>query len=233
MSPPQDILEEAIAKAVVLPSWLARPLHLKSVATRRRKLVAQLAGVVTDMWAGGASGEMGSWTAAIRTMDRSDLPGYHDLRAAAANSADGPENFTPEDAAEFMIGLLFASHKNPGIGAAQTLMFLLDPVHSAISAAVEKEVLGAASANVYVFTCLFLSSHFLRGFCECEHCFVLDFRTRACDVLFSAKYTGRANLRYGSMRSLASMQRLRTQETRFCTCPRLCLSHHVFIFFLV
>jgi hypothetical protein len=161
---PQDMLEEAIAKAVVLPSWLARPLHLAPVEKRRRVLASQLASAVSDMWSGAAGGGPGSWTAAIRGMDRSDLPGFRDLSEASpsssapdartsssssSSSSPPPKRFTADEAAELMIGLLFASHKNPGIGAAQALLFLLEPAHAAEAAAVESEILGVAAADVY------------------------------------------------------------------------------------
>ena len=40
-----------------------------------------------------------------------------------------PYKLTPKEAAELVVGLLFAAHKNPGIGAAQTLTYILDRKH--------------------------------------------------------------------------------------------------------
>jgi cytochrome P450 len=146
----QDNLEEAIAKAVVLPKWLARPLHLASVKADRLALVQLLAGPIQQMWARGSGA--GSWTAAIRKMDRATLSGFRDLvqmhpSSPSCESSVAP--FTADEAAELVIGLLFASHKNPGIGAAQTLLFLLDPQNqTAATLAVDEVRTASADDNV-------------------------------------------------------------------------------------
>jgi hypothetical protein len=86
---------------------------------------------------------------------RSELPGYKeflayqraDASAAAAvvdSGVGGVEDavLTAEDAAELVIGLMFAAHKNPAIGAGQTLLFLLDPANKVHLDKVKRECVG-------------------------------------------------------------------------------------------
>lgn len=92
----QDALEEAIAQASVLPRALSLPLALWPVGWRRRALVARLGAAVGR--AREADGH-GPWLRAFRA-------------AALPPSACG----------ELVVGLLFAAHKNPAIGAAQAFL---------------------------------------------------------------------------------------------------------------
>lgn len=108
----QDAVEDATAKAVVLPPFLAYWLHLRPVARMRAKIVAKLARCVEQQWAG--EQPAGIWTGALREM----------------TVGDRADSVTPAEAAELLVGFLFAAHKNPGIGAGQTLLMLLEhPQH--------------------------------------------------------------------------------------------------------
>ena len=100
----QDAIEEATAKAAVLPRCLALPLALWPVARTRRQLTARLAAAIeVTMRTATADDALGSWL------------------LCSTRSADRPI----EAVAELAIGLLFASHKNPAIGAAQTVCKLM------------------------------------------------------------------------------------------------------------
>ena len=101
----QDGIEDATAKAAVLPRVLALPLVLWPVARTRRRLTARLAAAIRQAEHGVDPVALGSWLHAML------LP--------------GSQRRPREEIAELAIGLLFASHKNPSIGAAQTLCTLL------------------------------------------------------------------------------------------------------------
>ena len=93
----QDSVEDATAKAAVLPRLLSLPLCLWPMSLSRRRLVRRLRRLL-----GSISGtDCGPWLRAFRS-----------------------EQLPLDDAAEFVIGLVFAAHKNPAIGAAQSLCFL-------------------------------------------------------------------------------------------------------------
>lgn len=104
----QDRIEDATAKAAVLPRTLSLPLVLWPVARMRRKLTRRLAAAIACAERGADPATLGSWLRAAAT-----LPGELARRPSA-------------QVAELAIGLLFASHKNPSIGAAQTLCALLE-----------------------------------------------------------------------------------------------------------
>lgn len=108
----QDRLEDATARAPLLPSWLAYPLLLRPVQQLREGITAKLARCVEEQWAGRR--RTGIWTAAMQGMLVGDSP------------------LTAGQAAELLVGFLFAAHKNPAIGAGQTLLMLLEhPEHLA------------------------------------------------------------------------------------------------------
>ena len=138
----QDKLEEATAKATVLPRWLAKPLFLDHVGVLRQGLVAMLSPTIASMWAGDK--EAGAWPVALKGVKRSALPGYTEFAAhvgTAAPAGDGVDSvLTSDEAADLVIGLLFAAHKNPAIGAGQTLLYLLDPAHEEYLGRVKNEV---------------------------------------------------------------------------------------------
>lgn len=105
----QDRLEDATAKAAVLPRWLALPLVLWPVAYRRHRLSHKIASFITA-----ASGcgplpteesnrkKLGPWLQAFQE-----------------------QGLSAERSGELVIGLLFAAHKNPAIGAAQSYLNLM------------------------------------------------------------------------------------------------------------
>ena len=96
----QDQLEDATAKAAVLPRWLARPLILRPVERLRRGVRERLAAALDDAYASADDDALGPWAVALRSRSR-------------------------DDAAELCIGLLFAAAKNPAIAAAQALVYAL------------------------------------------------------------------------------------------------------------
>ena len=101
----QDAIEHATAMAALLPRALALPLVLWPVARRRRRLVARLAQAIDEADKLTELAALGSWYRSMRG------------RSPALSSLE---------IAELATGLLFASHKNPSIGAAQTVCALLE-----------------------------------------------------------------------------------------------------------
>lgn len=105
----QDAVENATAQAAVLPRALALPMVLWPCAVRRRglaKRVQRLMDVAFECATSGRRGpvqKLGPWLEAIR---------------------DPSLGLSRAEGAQLIISLLFAAHKNPAIGAAQTLMFL-------------------------------------------------------------------------------------------------------------
>ena len=106
----QDQIEDATAKAAVLPRWLSLPLVLWPVAFRRRRLGSRLARLVTAALgdADASPGDHGPWLRAFRT-----------------------RGLTAGQGGELIIGLLFAAHKNPAIAAAQSYLNLMCETESA------------------------------------------------------------------------------------------------------
>lgn len=99
----QDALEEATAKAVVLPSAVAQ-FVLRPVGRRRATLVATLAQGVERAWREVDGISAGMWTTFMKGLRKDQL--------VANDFVDFPSTaITPVEAAEFMIGLLFAAHK--------------------------------------------------------------------------------------------------------------------------
>ena len=121
----QDNVEDAIAKAAVLPRFLALPLCLWPMALSRRRLTRRLKRILESVKTEAEAAEAGPW-----------------LRAFWS------EQVPLQDAAEFVVGLVFAAHKNPAIGAAQSLCFLrsLD-VTTQQTAAAEAKRLQASMAD--------------------------------------------------------------------------------------
>ncbi len=118
----QDAVEDATAKAAVLPRWLALPLVLWPTARMRAGVRSMLAAAIARAVAshashaspasGGPGGGIGPWVRALVVDDG---------RTAA-------------DAAELCCGLLFAAHKNPAIGAAQAVLMSLGGPPDALEA---------------------------------------------------------------------------------------------------
>jgi cytochrome P450 len=118
----QDSVEEATAKAVAMPDWLAKYLVLGPVKRQRAKLSAKLTHALKQCAAAtDAVGQQGVWLAEV--------------------TQGGTKSFSCSDQAELIIGLLFAAHKNPAIGTAQCLAMLLE--HPADLALVAAEVRAA------------------------------------------------------------------------------------------
>jgi len=98
----QDKLEDAIAQSAVLPRWLALIFFLRPVQSLREGLQRRIAKILPIiMKEDNSNNKVGPW-----------LQDYQTQQTASAI------------AAEHLIGLIFAAHKNPSIGAAQCLCFL-------------------------------------------------------------------------------------------------------------
>jgi cytochrome P450 len=98
----QDRLEEATSRALALPRWLSTPMFLKPVERERTRIKRQLADDLAQ------SAGIRPYTARLRE------------RLASEGASD------PQVLADVLIGLLFAAHKNAAVGAAQSLLFLLE-----------------------------------------------------------------------------------------------------------
>ena len=96
----QDEIEEATAAAAVLPRWLSLPLVLRPVERSRLKLQKSIAKRILDAWCAPID-EQGPWLIEFRE-----------------------KGMTVELASEYIVGLLFAAHKNPAIGSAQAYLYL-------------------------------------------------------------------------------------------------------------
>lgn len=107
----QDALEQATAKAMALPRALGDRFVLGPIERRREALVDELVGPL-------ARAKLSPFFDALRAR----LPADKECRTLAT----------------IAIGFLFAAHKNPAIGAAQTLAFVLD--HASVRDAVQTEL---------------------------------------------------------------------------------------------
>ena len=103
----QDNLEDATAKAVALPKWIATPLILRPVRTQRKLIEKDIASRLKDIIAQAEEKNedsnprhIGMWLRLV----------YKDHSIA--------------DIAELVVGLLFAVHKNVAIGATQAFLLL-------------------------------------------------------------------------------------------------------------
>jgi cytochrome P450 len=104
----QDTLEDVTAKAVVLPRWLALPAMLWPLQRRRERLqqiIANRLQTILDNKDDDYSkpDDLGFWLEELLVKDK---------------------QHTVEEIAEYIVGLLFAAHKNPAIGAAQAYLML-------------------------------------------------------------------------------------------------------------
>mmetsp|Transcript_30338 Transcript_30338/g.72692 ORF Transcript_30338/g.72692 Transcript_30338/m.72692 type:complete len:344 (+) Transcript_30338:513-1544(+) len=98
----QDDLEDVTAKSVVLPRFVALPLLLWPLARRRRKLQEIIAQRLKNTRPHDTSKDCGFWL----------------------NEIQNSHSF--DEIAELIVGLLFAAHKNPAIGAAQSYIMLIE-----------------------------------------------------------------------------------------------------------
>lgn len=122
----QDAIEEATAKAAVMPRCLALPLALRPVRRKRAAISARLATAINA-----AVENARHHSHDGRDTDGGLGPWIHTMVVKEGRSFS--------DAAELSCGLLFAAHKNPAIGAAQALLYTLAEVPSALFAAVKAE----------------------------------------------------------------------------------------------
>lgn len=96
----QDKVEDATAKAAILPRFLSVSFILKPVEKQRLILTKQLATMIHTIW-NEDSNDMGPWLTAFQR-----------------------DNRTAPQAAELTMGLMFAAHKNPAIGVSQCFCYL-------------------------------------------------------------------------------------------------------------
>ena len=101
----QDQLEDATAKAVILPRWLSLPLFLWPVQRRRQVLQTQIRKILSTM---------------VRDIDTNDASPLGWWLQQHIDS----KRYSLEEIAELVVGLWFAAHKNPSIGATQAYLFL-------------------------------------------------------------------------------------------------------------
>jgi cytochrome P450 len=97
-----DLVEAATAKAAVLPRYIAIPLVLGQVQAQRLQLQKRIVALLEPMLQ--STSAEGPWLDQFRHLPQQD-------QAAVA--------------AELVVGLLFAAHKNPSIAAAQSLIHVL------------------------------------------------------------------------------------------------------------
>ena len=155
----QDAIEDATAKAAVLPRILSLPLVLWPVARRRRELTARLARAMQaaePLYSAISDATVGSWYRFVRGIGEVEVP--HRSHA---------------EVAELAIGLLFASHKNPSIGAAQTVCHLLseladdDPTLEAVRA--EAKGMAAQPSAAHLASCHAIRRSVLETLRVCAH----------------------------------------------------------------
>ena len=96
----QDCVEDATAKAAVLPRFVSVPLVLRPVQQQRLELTAQLAKMIEQLYSN-SDERVGPWLTAFQKDD-----------------------IGAQEAAELTIGLMFAAHKNPAIGVSQCFCYL-------------------------------------------------------------------------------------------------------------
>jgi cytochrome P450 len=96
----QDCVEDATAKAAILPRLVSVPIVLRPVQQQRQELTTQLAHMIEELYNNNDE-IVGPWLTAFQKND-----------------------ITAEEAAELTIGLMFAAHKNPAIGVSQSFCYL-------------------------------------------------------------------------------------------------------------
>eukprot|EP00816_Leptocylindrus_hargravesii_P000195 CAMPEP_0196828246 /NCGR_PEP_ID=MMETSP1362-20130617/94578_1 /TAXON_ID=163516 /ORGANISM="Leptocylindrus danicus, Strain CCMP1856" /LENGTH=414 /DNA_ID=CAMNT_0042208915 /DNA_START=584 /DNA_END=1828 /DNA_ORIENTATION=- len=99
----QDIVEDATATAAVMAGFIARPFVLRPVERRRKSIEKIIARHIEKGWSNNSlKGQWGPW-----------LRIFNESRTSS------------EEAATLVVGLMFAAHKNPAIGATQSFCYLL------------------------------------------------------------------------------------------------------------
>lgn len=97
----QDDIEEATAAAAVLPKFMSSPLILRPVEKSRIEFQKDIAQRIVDAW---------------KKPEKQQGPWLKEFRS---------QGVSVDKAAEFVVGLLFAAHKNPAIGSAQSYLYLM------------------------------------------------------------------------------------------------------------
>ncbi|CAE8667293.1 unnamed protein product [Polarella glacialis] len=125
----QDHVEDATAKGVTMPAWFSRLFIWRPVRQERERLQVSLGRAIAAVWASDEPSQA-LWLEAVHGFQsRSMIPAWRRYLqrhggSVATSQSDPP--VSPEEAAELLVGLLFASHKNPAICLAQTLLLLLE-----------------------------------------------------------------------------------------------------------
>jgi len=148
----EDKIEDATAKAAVLPSFIAVPFYLNPTKRARLALQAQLADRMDEAW------NQHQQEATKKEDDNNSNNNNNDdddddkvgpwLRECKTSSF-----MTREDAAELTVSLIFASHKNASIGAAQSFCFLQTQVDAKLREEAQKEA-AADSVSSIVQKCV-------------------------------------------------------------------------------
>ena len=97
----QDDIEEATAAAAVLPKLISSLLILRPVEKSRIRFQKDIAQRIVDAW---------------KKPEKQQGPWLKEFRS---------QGVSVDRAAEFVVGLLFAAHKNPAIGSAQSYLYLM------------------------------------------------------------------------------------------------------------
>ena len=97
----QDRLEDVTAKAVILPRWLSLPALLMPLKRRRERMQVTIAKRLDELLAS-PSPRLGFWLVELHP------------------------KYSTQDIAEYIVGLLFAVHKNVAIGASQMYVMLFE-----------------------------------------------------------------------------------------------------------
>eukprot|EP00536_Pseudo-nitzschia_multiseries_P010226 jgi/Psemu1/297512/fgenesh1_pm.305_\ len=141
----QDMLEDVTAKAAVFPRWLALVTMLWPFQRRReamqRVIEERLEVILKEDSARGRA------ATSKEAEDDEETIGFW-LRELLAQKIPVP------DIAEYVVGLLFAAHKNPAIGAAQTYLLLREHGSKDVMARcqTEAEALVASSSTTTTTT---------------------------------------------------------------------------------
>lgn len=131
----QDTLEDVTAKSVLLPKWLALVAMLWPLQRRRERLQLVIqerleSAMVQKKPNGGGSGSnnddgaFGFW--------------LHQVSA---------QGIPVSEISEYIVGLLFAAHKNPAIGSAQTFILLREHASEEVRARCQKEAAELISSS--------------------------------------------------------------------------------------
>lgn len=99
----QDDIEDSTAKAAVMNKRIAKLLILKPVQRKRERLENKLSKIVENSWSETSDAELKPWLRYFKN-----------------------EKIDSKDASSLIIGLMFAAHKNPSIGAAQSFCFCME-----------------------------------------------------------------------------------------------------------